>query len=144
MIRAEKLIYPSLIDQALRKLYTYNVSIPRTDVPRRQVFDDFVLLKWPNGLKYLMKLCPSYWETNRIDLTSPELNLLSECAGIIFMMGKKKPDKEMNCEYEYVVCSSDFICGEADNYPKRVISACFFKFRYEFYPSRILTYGTII
>lgn len=146
MNRSEKLIYHHIIGLAMRKLARYNKHLPPDRLEQRSVFTDFVIVKWPQtGLKYMIKLCPQYYERGKVELTGPELRLLSGLAGVVFIMGKAPPSRTVaECDYDVVLVDGNQIMEETANHLKGVDNACFMPFRFQYHPSRILANGVLI
>jgi hypothetical protein len=141
----EKRIYNELVYMVGQQLQKHDLSLPKAYIVRT-INSDFAILSFTSiKRRYLVKLCPSYWTRRKIQMTVPESKLVEDCYGCVFLMGKGVPPSELR-PYDYDLClvPTHVIQSEIRNHLKSVESACFFKFLLTFYPSRILTWGTLI
>lgn len=146
MKKCEKQIYSRLIQIAIEKIGQAFPLIPQDGLSARSKFNDFAIVKLPETkLKFMVKLCPAFWERDRIELTAPEVCLLKDCQGVVFMMGQSRPTIPVQkYDYQFVYCSTDMIREEVESHLKKCESVCCMQFKYVFYNSRILTYGDVI
>ena len=140
----ERFVFSRIHQLAIYKLRKHDSCLPHDFYLRYA--GDFAYVSFPySKQRFMLKLCPSFWERQKIQLTMPELQLLKEMDGIVFLLGKATPPEVVRpCDYEFLLLSSAVIQEEALNHLKSVESACFFKFLLTFYNSRLYTWGSLI
>ena len=114
MKKCETQIYSRLVQIAIEKLSQAFPLISRDAIYARSTFDDFVIVEVPGTkLKYIIKLCPAFWTRDRIQMTAPEVNLLRDCQGVIFMMGQSRPTLPVQ---KFVHCFADMVRNEVESH----------------------------
>ena len=107
---------------------------------------EFAIIKFPSiRIKVLVKLCRDYPTRKKIELTTPESNILKECAGVIFIMPKGDPPREIRgYDYDFLYIKARIMSDEIEHHLKSVESVCCFRFVLNFHPSRILNQGCLL
>lgn len=142
--KEERIVYNKIIPLAVAQLRRYDKNLPTEHYIK--YLGDFSYVSFPTiKQRYMIKLCPSFWERKKIQLTVPELRVLKDMDGIVFLLGKQiPPELVQSYDYDYLLVSSSTMQVEANEHLKSVESACFFKFMLTFYNSRLFTWGNII
>lgn len=142
MKSAERRLYMCIIKEAMNRLVKA-LGIRPESLQILTQNSDFVIVKTTGGTKYMVKLCHTYWDRCVVDLTGPEIHYLRKnCVGIIFCHATSEPHLPWQPNhYNFHLLQTDIMANELSHYVKRMHSVLCLNFRYEFYSSRIFTYG---